>query len=269
MATPDPTHLHADRIRIVGHMGMGRLRAGAHYPENSIPGFLAALELGADGIEFDVHLTADDDVIVHHDYRLGRTTEVDEVDGQRLVDHLPAAELTRVPLRGEVGATVPTLAEVMERVGPVLGEGDVWVELKPQAPVHRGRRLVERALDILTADPAWERVVLRSFEHRMLVQARRLREDARIHAMSVTRVEHAIRLSRRHRFEAVAIDHRLARARFCRAACRAGLIVCVGGEPDESEVDRLLRQAISGGEIHYICTDEVAHALARRRELAG
>lgn len=248
---------------------MGRLRTGAHYPENSVPGFVAALELGADGIELDVHLTRDDDVIVHHDYRLGRTTEVAEVGGQRLVDHLSTAELTGVPLKGEVSATVPTLAEVMERVGPVLGDGEVWVELKPQAPGHRGRRLVERALEILTADPAWRSVVLRSFEHRMLVQVRRLREDARIHAMSVTRVEHAIRLSSRHRFEAVAIDHRLARPGLCRSACEAGLTVCVGGEPDEAEVDRLLRRAIADGEIHYICTDQIEHALARRRELGG
>src|SRR5262245_22746856 len=169
MAAPEPTTPRTDHIRIVGHMGMGRLHAGARYPENSIPGFLAALELGADGIEFDVHLTADDDVIVHHDYRLGRTTQVSELDGERLVDQLSAAQLTEVPLKGEVSATVPTLEEVMGRVGPVLGDGEVWVELKPQAPGHRGRRLVERALEILTADPAWSRVVLRSFEHRMLV----------------------------------------------------------------------------------------------------
>jgi glycerophosphoryl diester phosphodiesterase len=248
-------------------MGMGRLRPGARYAENSIPGFVAALDAGADGIELDVHLTADDGVIVHHDYRLGRTTEVAEVGGRRLISHLSAAELTEVPLIGQAKSTLPTLAEVMQGVGPVLGDGEVWVELKRQAPGHRNRRLLERALEILTADPAWRQVVLRSFDHKLLCDARRLREDARVHVLSITRVEHAVNLARRQGFEGIAVDHRLAHPAFCGPACRAGLTVTAGGEPSEAEIDRLLRQALARRDIDYICTDRVEHALARRREL--
>ena len=42
---------------------------GAHQtlPENSIPAFLRAIELGADAIELDVHATSDGVVVVHHD----------------------------------------------------------------------------------------------------------------------------------------------------------------------------------------------------------
>jgi glycerophosphoryl diester phosphodiesterase len=254
-------------VRIIGHMGMGRLRPGARYAENSIPGFLAALDAGADGIELDVHLTADDGVIVHHDYRLGRTTEVAEVAGRHLVSHLATAELTSVPLIGEVSARLPTLAEVIDGVHPALGDGEVWVELKRQAPGHRGRRLVERALEVLTPNPAWPQVVLRSFDIRLLVAARRLREDARVHALSITRVEHAVHLARRHGFEGIAVYHPLAHPAFCRPASRAGLTVTAGGEPGEAEIDRLLRQAIAHRDIDYICTDKVEHALARRREL--
>ena len=261
---PEPPTGH---VRIIGHMGMGRLRPGARYAENSIPGFVAALDAGADGIELDVHLTADDGVIVHHDYRLGRTTEVAEVGSRRLVSHLSAAELTEVPLIGQAKSTLPTLAEVMQGVGPVLGDGEVWVELKRQAPGHRDRRLLERALEILTADPAWRQVVLRSFDHKLLCDARRLREDARVHALSITRVEHAVTLARRHGFEGIAVHHRLAHPAFCAPARRAGLTVTAGGEPSEAEIDRLLRQALARRDIDYICTDTVEHALARRREL--
>jgi glycerophosphoryl diester phosphodiesterase len=246
---------------------MGRHHPGARYAENSIPGFLAALDAGADGIELDVHLTADDDVIVHHDYRLGRTTEITEIDGRHLVGHLSSAELTEIPLTGDESATLPTLAEVMQSVRSVLGDREVWVELKRQATGHRDRRLAERALEILTADPAWPQVVLRSFDNRLLVEARRLREDARVHALSITRVEHAIHVARRHGFEGIAIYHPLAHPAFCGPACRAGLIVTAGGGPGEAEIDRLLRQALAHRDIDYICTDKVEHALARRREL--
>jgi glycerophosphoryl diester phosphodiesterase len=257
----------AGHVRIIGHRGMGHLRAGARYAENSIPGFVAALNAGADGIEFDVHLTADDGVIVHHDYRLGRTTEVTEVGGRRLVSHLSAAELTEVPLIGEAKSTLPTLPEVMQSVRPVLGDGEVWVELKRQVPSHSDRRLLERALEILTADPAWPQVVLRSFDHKLLCEARRVREDARVHGLSVTRVEHAVSLASRHGFEGIAVHHRLVHPAFCAPARRAGLTVTAGGQPTEAEIDRLLRQALARRDIDYICTNKVEHALARRRQL--
>jgi glycerophosphoryl diester phosphodiesterase len=248
-------------------MGMGRYHEGARYPENSIPGFLAALEGGADGIELDVHLTADDDVIVYHDYRLGRTTDVAKIGRRHLVGNLPATALTEVPLSGEVAATMPTLGQVMEALGPVLGDREVWVELKRQYPSHRNQRLVERTLEILTASPGWPQVVLRSFDNHMLVVARRLRDDARVHGLSITRVEHAVRLGAHHGFEGIAIFHPLAHPPVCGLACRAGLTVTAGGEPREVDIERLLRQALAHRNIDYICTDHVTQALARRAEL--
>ncbi len=48
-----------------GHRGCRNL-----LPENTMAGFKHALEMGADGVELDVHLTKDGHVIVHHDYIL-------------------------------------------------------------------------------------------------------------------------------------------------------------------------------------------------------
>jgi hypothetical protein len=101
----------------------------------------------------------------------------------------------------------------------------------------------------------------------LLFDVRRLREDARVHVLSITRVEHAVHLARRQGFEGIAVDHRLAHPAFCGPACRAGLTVTAGGEPSEAEIDRLLRQALTRRDIDYVCTDRVEHALARRREL--
>src|SRR6476646_12003248 len=68
---------------------------GAHQtlPENSIPAFLRAIELGADAIELDVHATSDGVVIVHHDSNVTAPGETPS----RLVD-LSASELSRFPL---------------------------------------------------------------------------------------------------------------------------------------------------------------------------
>ncbi len=53
------------KILTIGHRGCAGLRL-----ENTMAGFRHACELGVDGIEFDVHLTKDGIVVVHHDYYL-------------------------------------------------------------------------------------------------------------------------------------------------------------------------------------------------------
>jgi glycerophosphoryl diester phosphodiesterase len=48
---------------IIGHRGAPR-----DHPENTLAAFLRALELGATGVELDVHVTGDGVVVVHHDF---------------------------------------------------------------------------------------------------------------------------------------------------------------------------------------------------------
>jgi glycerophosphoryl diester phosphodiesterase len=90
---------------ILGHRG-----ASAHAPECTLAAFELALDQGADGIEFDVQLSADGWPVVIHDSHVNRTTNGDG----------PVAKLTLAQLRaldaGE-GQKVPTLIEVFETFG--------------------------------------------------------------------------------------------------------------------------------------------------------
>jgi glycerophosphoryl diester phosphodiesterase len=65
ITTPDaPLHLRIPlrQIYIIGHRG-----APYHFPENTMASFAKALELGANGLEFDICLTKDKRLIVFHD----------------------------------------------------------------------------------------------------------------------------------------------------------------------------------------------------------
>src|SRR6266404_41848 len=95
---------------------------GAHQtlPENSIPAFLRAIELGADAIELDVHATSDGVVIVHHDPAVTSPG----VATARLVD-LTASELSRFPLAHDI--EIPTLGAVLNAIGD---RAKVYVEIK-------------------------------------------------------------------------------------------------------------------------------------------
>ena len=90
-------------------------------PENTLAAFDLGLQAGADGLELDVHLSADGVPVVHHDATLDRTT-----NARGAIAALTAAELARVdagyrfgdggayPFRNQ-GVGVPTLSEVLQR----------------------------------------------------------------------------------------------------------------------------------------------------------
>lgn len=86
-------------IVIIGHRGMGPTstlpKIGAEtLPENSLAAFACAMEHGADGLEFDVHLTREGEVAVIHDNALNKkiaganrkTEELGLVSGHSLAD---------------------------------------------------------------------------------------------------------------------------------------------------------------------------------------
>ena len=71
-------------------------------PENTVKAFDRGIATGADGLELDVHLSADGVVVVHHDDTLDRTT-----NGTGPIAARTAAELSRVDA-GE-GETIPEI----------------------------------------------------------------------------------------------------------------------------------------------------------------
>ena len=139
--------------KVWGHRG-----ASEHAPENTIPAIELALAQGADGVEIDVQLTRDDEVVVIHDETLERTT-----DGHGWVADHSYDDLRRLDASaghvGFVGVRIPTLAEVLATTGDAL----VNIELKNSEMPYKG--LEERVLEVVAEHGASDRVVLSSFNH--------------------------------------------------------------------------------------------------------
>ena len=144
---------HAYRPALIGHRGYPR-----RFPENTLAGIAGALEAGADGVEFDVQLSADGVPVVVHDESLSRTTGRDalvtEMAGGALAD----------------GLNLPTLAGVMTLLERWPG-APAFVELKRESLRRFGVQTMVRAvLDVL--GPAVGRCVLISFDQDAVVVAR-------------------------------------------------------------------------------------------------
>lgn len=107
-------------VMIIGHRGARNL-----WPENSLDGFRRLIALGVEGVEFDVHLTADGKLAVIHDPTLERTTMGAGPVGARTL-----AELQATPLRDSQEG-IPSLDQVLE----VLRDSslELHIELKTDA----------------------------------------------------------------------------------------------------------------------------------------
>jgi len=145
----------------------------AFAPENTLSAFRQAADKGADGIEFDVKLTADRQVIVIHDQTVDRTT-----DGSGNVARMPLAALrdldAGVQFPGKFpGERIPLLEEVFETVGQRLYMN---VELTNYATPFDD--LVTRVAEMVRRHSLQKRVFFSSFLPGNLYRARALLPEA-------------------------------------------------------------------------------------------
>jgi glycerophosphoryl diester phosphodiesterase len=149
-----------DRPLISAHRGALR-----EMPENTMPSFARAHQLGADLVEFDVQRTADGQLVVLHDSTVDRTTS-----GRGRLCDLTIDQVRRLDAGGWfapefAGASVPTLAEVLAwmrgRVYPIL-------ELK-QEPGSGLPSLVEAVAAALELAEMVDQTLVLSFDHPALL----------------------------------------------------------------------------------------------------
>ncbi|GAB3702758.1 glycerophosphodiester phosphodiesterase [Mariniluteicoccus flavus] len=143
--------------------------ASAYAPENTIEAFELAERQGADGIELDVQLSADGELVVIHDETVDRTSTGSGRVVDLSLDSLRAFDFAN-GMAGFSDVRIPTLGEVFEAVSP--GDMVVNVELKNGINFYPGmeKRVVDLVGDLGMAD----RVLISSFNHYSLKTVQQL-----------------------------------------------------------------------------------------------
>jgi glycerophosphoryl diester phosphodiesterase len=167
------------RVAVVAHRG-----AQAYAPENTMAAFRLASELGADAVELDVHLTADERLVVIHDDTLDRTTSGSGLVRDRTWDELcrlSAGEWYGAQFAGE---RVPLLEEVLDWARQV--RMPLSLELKrPNAALGRQAypELGARVLAMIDAFGLRQEALLFSDDHAAVREVRQIAPDV---ATSIT-----------------------------------------------------------------------------------
>ena len=229
--------------------------ASQQKPENTLPAFARAVELGADGIELDVQLSKDGVPVICHDFELDRLC-----DGQGLLYDRTLAELRRLnfnrrfPEQGFV--TLPTLAEVFDLLRPTNLE--INIEIKSGQVIYPG--IEKKILDLADAFGMGERIWYSSFNHYALAGLHELAPGARCGILFDNILFEPWRYAARIGMQAIHPHHRmLAIPGLVKASHAAGLAV----HPWTADRPEDLRQAFQLG-VDAIITNfpDVAIALA-------
>jgi glycerophosphoryl diester phosphodiesterase len=141
-------------FEIVAHRGVPDI-----HPENTIPAFERAIELGADAVELDVRLSADHTPMVFHYFYL----DVMASASGTIFDYT-CEELRNIPIIGKNETDkyqIPTLMEVLEIIG-----GRISLEIEIKGPEPESANIVAEVLSVYKK--LWETIEVTSYEPLLL-----------------------------------------------------------------------------------------------------
>ncbi|GAB1484677.1 glycerophosphodiester phosphodiesterase [Treponema sp.] len=250
-----------EQILVYGHRG-----ARAYAPMNTLAAFALAIEMGADGIELDVQLCADRELIVLHDFTVDGTT-----DGQGKVADLLLAELKELdasyrfeamaePLSTKTGVNaafsklrIPTLEEVFVLVHDAAAKNFmVNVEIKaPYEATLEGdastNRLEEVLSDCIKRYKMEKQCIVSSFNPASLYRMKKLCPHIPIgYLREESSPDYCDTLMAALEHEAWHPRYSLASAEAIAAEIKRGHRVNVWTVNDEAETLRLAASGVSG-----------------------
>ena len=166
--------------RALAHRGDCR-----NYPENTEPAFRSALELGADVIETDIHLTADGKVLIWHDDNFSRVAKDSRKIWEISSEEIEGIDAGRC-FSSDGGKTFPFRNRgirplFLQEVLQIFPEARFNIDLKDNNP-----DLAESCASVIRREKAAQRVCIASFHHQVLKVFRRLAPEV---ATSLSRRE--------------------------------------------------------------------------------
>lgn len=238
----------------VAHRGASGLA-----PENTMAAFEKAVELEADAIELDLHVSHDGELVIIHDDTLDRTTDSQGPVHTRSLNELKQLDAGRWFSERYAGQRIPTLAEVLDRFA---GKVPLALEIKAGSAFFRG--IEKRVVSVLREYQVISQVAVASFDHHALLRLKELEPSLRTAALLVGRPVSMPVIAEACKADTMALECSLITKTEVDACRAAGLqlVVWVVNEPAR------MRYFIDLG-VDGIITDRpdlLRHAMAERGE---
>jgi glycerophosphoryl diester phosphodiesterase len=225
------------RILNIAHRGFTR-----NFPDNTLEAFEAAIRIPADGIECDVHETADNHFVIFHN---------NEIDG-RDIRQMTLNEIGQVKLQEKY--RIPTLEQTLELC---RGKTLLNIEIKRVSSL-------DNFLELVRAELKPEEVVFSSFNRNIVIELARLAPEIQRGILSAFEVKDPVELARSASSGMIIARFPFVTAELVRQARDASLMVFVWGCVNMTEARNALIMDIDG--IITDFPDEVREELIRLAE---
>ncbi len=268
VVSPQSIDLMIAKPLIIAHRG-----ASAVVPENTLAAFRAAIEIGADGIEFDVRLTNDKTVVVFHDADLQRIA-----DAEVLVEDLTFDELQNFDIGSWFNKLKPKLQNsdfASERI-PTLEQtlellkdygGLIYIELKCRR--KDVEVLSKEVCRIIEKSKLFPQIIVKSFNLDALPIVKQYCPEVKTAALFTVKVltllrkeKRLINIAKDLDVDFLSLHFPLATKNLMRKAARRNLQVAIWTADNPRWVKRAVKLGIS-----HIITNNPAELLAKRREI--
>lgn len=148
--------------------------ASGYCPENTLAAFQKAVDLGADGVELDIHLTKDGALVVTHDESIDRVSDHKGRVCDYTLDELKSFDFSYGNMAYE-GIQIPTMGEVFELLKPT--DLTINIELKTGEIFYPG---IEQKIVGMTKSFGMEdRVIYSSFNHYSVMRLKEIDPEAK------------------------------------------------------------------------------------------
>ncbi len=133
------------------------------YPENTLSSFREACRYEIMGIELDIQLSRDGEIVVIRDERVDRTT-----DGNGYVKDMTLRELKRLrilpnPQSSKIYETIPTMREVLAYLAPVCHRDGLLINIELKNSVVRYEGMEQKILDLVAEYELGNNIIYSSF----------------------------------------------------------------------------------------------------------
>lgn len=159
-----------DHPLIWGHRG-----ASGHAPENTLPAFKLAADMGADGVELDIQQTKDGVIVICHDETIDRTSNGAGWLKDFTFDELRALDFSNGNAAYE-GVKIPTMEEVFDLLAPT----GLIINIEIKTGIVFYDRIEENILELVKRKGWEDRVIYSSFNHYSVCKIKKLNPEAKV-----------------------------------------------------------------------------------------
>ena len=167
-------------IKVLGHGGGGFITTNNHFQPNSAESVKRALLIqGADGVEVDIQMTADSQLVLYHDRRLESSTHARGYVSDYTIDEVKAIDYRSVPTIHQQSSTLWSLSEMLDFIDSL--ELNVYLSLNIQEQEEMGGRnssnvYHEALVKLLTNYSGASRVIVEKRDSTFLKGLKELRD---------------------------------------------------------------------------------------------